>query len=109
MTEALSAQSAGASREYPLEWKNHIRVTDYVMIGCTAVHHLIMLGVVTHLVWRRDWPPYVTKNVTLVSAPPVMMRVLALIPPLCALLEANDAKLDSPEESAHGKLCSGYP
>lgn len=100
MTGALSAQSTGASREYPLEWKNHIRVADYVMIGCTGVHHFIMLGVVMHLVWRRDWPPYVTKNVTLVSAPPVMMRV-ALISPSCALLEANHARLDSLEESAH--------
>lgn len=45
-----------------------MHAVDYAMLGFTAMHQLITLGVVVHLVWRRDWPPYVTKNVTLVSS-----------------------------------------
>lgn len=33
----------------------------------SQVHQAVVLCVVVHLVLRRNWPPYVTKNVTLVS------------------------------------------
>lgn len=41
---------------------------DFGLLGFTAVHHLIVLCVVVHLACKRDWPPYVTKNVTLVRS-----------------------------------------
>ncbi|CAM9240524.1 unnamed protein product, partial [Hapterophycus canaliculatus] len=41
---------------------------DFFLLGFTLVHQLMVLCVVVHLVLNRDWPPYVTKNVTLVAA-----------------------------------------
>lgn len=66
MTDTLSGHS-GDGHDSQMEWNAEIRGLDYAMISFSSVHHLIMLGVVAHLVWRRDWPPYVTKNVMLVS------------------------------------------
>lgn len=50
---------------WPKPWQP-LHTTDYVMLALSAVHQVFMLAVVVHLVWRRDWPPYVTKNVNLV-------------------------------------------
>lgn len=58
---------------------------DYGILGFTAVHQLVVLGVVVHLVRNRDWPPYVTKNVALVSGRGVL-RVLLLIIDVCLFL-----------------------
>lgn len=51
---------------FPTRWEP-LHEPDYVMLVFTAVHQLVMLAVVVHLVWRRDWPPYVTKKITLVG------------------------------------------
>ncbi|CAB1119826.1 unnamed protein product [Ectocarpus sp. CCAP 1310/34] len=41
---------------------------DLALLTLTLLHQLVVLCVAVHLVWKRDWPPYVTKNVTLVAA-----------------------------------------
>lgn len=54
-------------QDWPCPWKS-LSWPDYSMLGFTAIHQLILLAVVVHLVRKRDWPPYVTKNVNLVSS-----------------------------------------
>lgn len=75
MARILSEVAETEEQEYHFEWDSRMRGTDYGLIAFTAVHHMLMLGVVAHLVWCRDWPPYVTKNVTLVSACNVRLRL----------------------------------
>ncbi|CBJ28250.1 hypothetical protein Esi_0097_0025 [Ectocarpus siliculosus] len=41
---------------------------DLALLSLTLFHQLVVLCAAVHLVWKRDWPPYVTKNVTLVAA-----------------------------------------
>eukprot|EP00903_Cladosiphon_okamuranus_P011013 g10402.t1 len=52
---------------WPSAWEP-MNGPDFFLLGFTLVHHILVLSVVLHLVLKRNWPPYVTKNVTLVAA-----------------------------------------
>lgn len=51
---------------WPSAWEP-MTSPDFFLLGFTLVHHVLVLSVVLHLVLKRNWPPYVTKSVTLVS------------------------------------------
>ena len=51
--------------DWPKAWEP-MTSQDIGLLAFTLAHHVVVLCVVVHLVRQRDWPPYVTKNVTLV-------------------------------------------
>ncbi|CAN0071219.1 unnamed protein product, partial [Ectocarpus sp. 12 AP-2014] len=60
--------SASSGEEWgPSPWEP-MATPDLALLSLTLLHQLVVLCVAVHLVWKRDWPPYVTKNVTLVAA-----------------------------------------
>ncbi|CAM9598675.1 unnamed protein product, partial [Ectocarpus fasciculatus] len=59
--------SASSGEEWgPSPWEP-MTTPDLALLGVTLLHQLVVLCAAVHLVWKRDWPPYVTKNVTLVA------------------------------------------
>ncbi|CAM9506950.1 unnamed protein product [Discosporangium mesarthrocarpum] len=40
---------------------------DHAVLGITIAYQCVVLAAVSHLLWCRDWPPYVTKGVALCS------------------------------------------
>lgn len=64
LDEALLAEED--SEDWPNAWEP-MTSQDFGLLAFTLAHQVVVLSVVVHLVRQRDWPPYVTKNVTLVS------------------------------------------
>lgn len=66
-TEGNSTRSDGVMdvAELEREWEP-LSFPDYAMLAFTGTWQFVALVVCVHLLLNRHWPPYVTKNVTLV-------------------------------------------
>ncbi|CAN0043469.1 unnamed protein product [Choristocarpus tenellus] len=59
------ASSSSASLEGEREWLP-LTSGDHAVLGITIGYQLVVLVTVAHLLWWRDWPPYVTKNIAII-------------------------------------------
>lgn len=61
-----SGSSSGSGGDDLAMWEP-LSFPDFALLGMTISHQVVILCTVVHLARQRQWPPYVTKNVTLVS------------------------------------------
>lgn len=66
-TVSASSQSDGVPDEVELkrDWEP-LSAPDYAVLAFSGTWQIFALVVCVHLLLNRQWPPYVTKNVTLV-------------------------------------------
>ncbi|CAM9269897.1 unnamed protein product, partial [Discosporangium mesarthrocarpum] len=56
---------------------------DLVLLGISGGHQILVMVAVVHLIICREWPPYVTKNATLVAATGVGGTLSLVVGILC--------------------------